>query len=164
MNRSAFKPHLAEMQGFMAEAINEAKKALEEGEFPVGALIVKDEEIIARDHNRKEQRNDPTAHAEILVIRKAAFLLKDWRLKDCALYVTAEPCPMCMGAVIQTRLSRLIYGAAEKRFGAVETTAQLAHHPMLSNHIEIYPGILESECEAVMRQCFCRPAQESQRR
>lgn len=158
------KPHLAKMRRLMREALLEAEKALEEGEFPVGALIVKDGNIIARDHNRKEQTGDPTAHGEILVIRKAASLLKDWRLPGCELYTTAEPCPMCMGAVMQTRLSKLVYGAAEKRFGAVETTAQLAHHPMLSNHIEIYPGILESECEAVMRQCFCRPSQESQRR
>ena len=158
------KPHLAKMRRLMREALLEAEKALEEGEFPVGTLIVKDGNIIARDHNRKEQTGDPTAHGEILVIRKAASLLKDWRLSGCELYTTAEPCPMCMGAVMQTRLSKLVYGAAEKRFGAVETTAQLAHHPMLSNHIEIYPGILESECEAVMRQCFCRPAQESQHR
>ena len=156
MNSLSIKPHLNEMRRLMAEALNEAWVALEEGEFPVGALIVKNGQIIARDHNRKEQRNDPTAHAEILVIRQAALRLKDWRLTDCTLYATAEPCPMCMGAVMQTRLSRLVYGAAEKRFGAVETTADLARHPMLSNHLEIYPGIMEEECAAVMARCFSR--------
>lgn len=144
------------MQDYMMRALEEANRALAEGEFPVGAVIVKDGKIIAQNHNRKEGLQDPTAHAEMLVIREAAKKLGRWRLSDCDLYVTAEPCPMCMGAVMQSRVKKLVYGASEKRFGSVETTAELGKHPMLPNNTEIYAGICEEACEKVMQQCFAR--------
>lgn len=146
----------AGMKHFMMRALEEANRALSEGEFPVGAVVVHDGQIIAQNHNRKEGLQDPTAHAEMLVLREAAKKLGRWRLNDCELYVTAEPCPMCMGAVLQSRVKKLVYGAAEKRYGSVETTADLGHHPMLSNDTEIYAGICEDACEKLMQSCFDR--------
>ena len=142
------------MQFYMEKALNEAKKAVILGEVPVGAVMVLGNEIIAAAHNMKETLQDPTAHAEMLVIRAAAKALGSWRLSDCELYVTAEPCPMCMGAVLQCRLKRLVYGIWEARYGAVETTAYLKAHPMLYNGTEIYSGICEAECQAVMAAFF----------
>lgn len=142
------------MQDYMHEAIIEGKRGAEEGEVPIGAIIVCGGEIIARAHNQKEKLQDPTAHAEMLVIREAAQKLGRWRLEDCTLYVTAEPCPMCMGAVIQSRLGRVVYGTYESRFGGVETTAELGRHPMLANHTEIYSGICEEECQEMMKNFF----------
>ena len=142
------------MATFMGKALIEAERARDEGEVPIGAVMVKDGEVIATGHNRKEGTQDPTAHAEMLVIRDAAKKLGRWRLDDCELYVTAEPCPMCMGAVIQCRVKKVVYGAAEKRFGSVETTAELGKHPMLSNNTEIYSGIREEECGQLLKQFF----------
>ncbi len=142
------------MQDWMRLALDEGRQALAAGEFPVGAVVVCGGRVVAADHNRKEALQDPTAHAELLAIRAAAQKLGRWRLDDCTLYVTAEPCPMCMGAIIQARLAKLVYGAAEKRFGAVETTVDLGRHPMLTNAMEIYAGICENDCIELMKQCF----------
>lgn len=138
----------------MALAIEMAKQGELTGEVPIGAIIVCDGEIIARAHNRKESLADPTAHAEILVIRAAAEKLGRWRLDDCQLYVTAEPCVMCMGAIIQARIPLLVYGVAERKFGGVESTAHLGQHPMLPKQMEIYAGICEQECEALLKNFF----------
>lgn len=135
-------------------AIEMAKQGELTGEVPIGAIIVCDGEMIARAHNRKESLADPTAHAEILVIRAAAEKLGRWRLDDCQLYVTAEPCVMCMGAIIQARIPLLVYGVAEKKFGGVESTAHLGQHPMLPKQMEIYAGICEQECEALLKNFF----------
>lgn len=142
------------MQDWMRLALDEGRQALAAGEFPVGAVVVCGGRVVAADHNRKEALQDPTAHAELQAIRAAAQKLGRWRLDDCTLYVTAEPCPMCMGAIIQARLAKLVYGAAEKRFGAVETTVDLGRHPMLTNAMEIYAGICENDCIELMKQCF----------
>lgn len=142
------------MQDIMSKAIEEAEKGIEEGEVPVGAVIVRNGEIIAAAHNQKETLQDPTAHAEMLVIREASRKLGRWRLDDCELYVTAEPCPMCMGAVIQSRIRKLVYGTWETRFGGVETTAELGKHPMLSNATEIYSGICEEKCKELLERFF----------
>ena len=142
------------LQDFMKIALIEAKKGFAEGEVPIGAIIVKDDKIIAANHNRKEALKDPTAHAEMLVIREAAQKLQQWRLEECDLYVTAEPCPMCMGAIIQSRIKKLVYGATEKNFGAVESTAFLGKHPMLLKNFEIYPGICEENCQELLKQFF----------
>lgn len=135
-------------------AIEMAKQGELTGEVPIGAIIVCDGEMIARAHNRKESLADPTAHAEILVIRAAAEKLGRWRLDDCQLYATAEPCVMCMGAIIQARIPLLVYGVAEKKFGGVESTAHLGQHPMLPKQMEIYAGICEQECEALLKNFF----------
>ncbi|WP_295361096.1 alpha-amylase family glycosyl hydrolase [uncultured Pseudoramibacter sp.] len=142
------------MEDYMGLALEEAHRAEDEGEVPIGAVIVKDGEVIASNHNRKEGMQDPMAHAEMLVIQEASKKLARWRLDDCELYVTAEPCPMCMGAVIQSRIKKVVFGASEPRYGAVESTAQLKQHPMLSKHTEIYGGIRENECEAVLKRSF----------
>ena len=142
------------MQDIMAKAIEEAEKGIAEGEVPVGAVMVRKGAIIASAHNQKETLQDPTAHAEMLVIREAAKVLGRWRLDDCELYVTAEPCPMCMGAVIQSRVKKLVYGTWETRFGGVETTAELGKHPMLSNATEIYAGICEEKCQELLERFF----------
>lgn len=142
------------MQDYMQEAIREAEKALKDGEVPIGAVVVHDGKIIARNHNQKEKSQDPTAHAEMLVIREAADRLGRWRLSDCELYVTAEPCPMCMGAIIQSRMAKVVYGTYERRYGSVETTAELGKHPMLANHTEFYSGICEMECQNLLKKFF----------
>jgi tRNA(adenine34) deaminase len=138
----------------MALAIEIARLGESNGEVPIGAIIVRDDKILVRAHNQKESLTDPTAHAEILVIRAAAEKLGRWRLDDCQLYVTAEPCVMCMGAIIQARIPLLVYGAAEKKFGGVESTAYLGQHPMLPKQMEIYAGICEQECEELLKTFF----------
>jgi tRNA(adenine34) deaminase len=141
-------------QELMALAIETAKAGAEKGEVPIGAVLVCDGKILVRAHNQKESLADPTAHAEMLVIRSGAEKLGRWRLDDCQLYVTAEPCVMCMGAIIQARIPVLVYGAAEKKFGGVESTARLGQHPMLPKQMAIYPGICEQECEEILKDFF----------
>ncbi len=148
---SRIKKNLQEM---MEQAIIIAKQGEAKGEVPIGALAVCQGEIIARAHNQKETLADPTAHAEMLVIREAAKKLGRWRLDDCQLFVTAEPCVMCMGAIIQARIPFLVYGATEKKFGGVESTAYLCQHPMLPKQMEIYAGICEQQCEVLLKNFF----------
>ncbi|WP_414150258.1 nucleoside deaminase [Acetobacterium carbinolicum] len=142
------------LQKIMAVAIETAKAGAAQGEVPIGAVLVCEGRIIARAHNQKECLADPTAHAEMLVIRAAAKKLRRWRLDDCQLYVTAEPCVMCMGAIIQARIPMLVYGATEKKFGGVESTARLGQHPMLPKNMEIYAGICEQVCEELLKDFF----------
>lgn len=146
----------------MALAIEMARLGESKGEVPIGAIIVCDGNIIARAHNQKESLADPTAHAEILVIRAAAKKLGRWRLDDCQLYVTAEPCVMCMGAIIQARIPLLVYGATEKKFGGVESTARLGQHPMLPKQMEIYAGICEQACEELLIDFFKKRRNEDE--
>ncbi len=146
----------------MALAIEMARLGESKGEVPIGAIIVCDGNIIARAHNQKESLADPTAHAEILVIRAAAKKLGRWRLNDCQLYVTAEPCVMCMGAIIQARIPVLVYGATEKKFGGVESTARLGQHPMLPKQMEIYAGICEQACEELLIDFFKKRRNEDE--
>jgi tRNA(adenine34) deaminase len=146
----------------MALAIEMARLGESNGEVPIGAIIVCDGSIIARAHNQKESLADPTAHAEILVIRAAAKKLGRWRLNDCQLYVTAEPCVMCMGAIIQARIPVLVYGATEKKFGGVESTARLGQHPMLPKQMEIYAGICEQACEELLIDFFKKRRNEDE--
>lgn len=137
----------------MKEALLEAKKAFDKGEVPVGAVIVKDEKIIARAHNLREEKKDPTAHAEILALKKAAKVLGGWRLLGCTIYVTIEPCPMCSGAIIQSRISRVCFGANDYKAGACGSKVNLLD--INFNHeVEITSGILEEECAEMMRDFF----------
>ena len=135
-------------------AIMMARLGAARGEVPIGAILVCNGEIIAKAYNQKECLADPTAHAEMLVIRQGAQKLGRWRLEDCCIFVTAEPCVMCMGAIIQARIPKLVYGATEKKFGGVESTAQLANHPMLPKLMEIYAGICEEACENLLKEFF----------
>ncbi len=138
----------------MILAYNMAKLGLDQGEVPIGAVLVWEDQVIAKSHNQKEAGLDPTAHAEILVIREAAQKLKTWRLNKAKIFVTAEPCVMCMGAIIQARIPFLVFGVNEGKFGGVESTANLANHPMIAKEMEIYGGIMEKECRELMQIFF----------
>ncbi|MGE5330016.1 MAG: tRNA adenosine(34) deaminase TadA [Deltaproteobacteria bacterium] len=138
---------------YMEIALQEARKAYKKGEAPVGAVIVRDDEIIAKTHNLRESRKEPTAHAEILAIKKAAKKLNAWRLSDCDLYVTLEPCPMCAGAIVQSKIRRLYYGAYDARAGAAGSVINLFENNF--NHkVEVYEGIMEEECAEILRVFF----------
>ena len=139
---------------FMEEAIKEAKKAFEKDEPPVGAVIVKDGDIIARGHNLRESLQDPTAHAEMLAIRAAAARLGRWRLSDCVIYVTLEPCIMCAGAMVLARLERLVYGAHDPKAGAVSSLMNLVSDERLNHQIEVTSGVLAAESGALLREFF----------
>ena len=139
----------------MRAALSEAQQAAEKDEVPVGAVVVKDGRIIGRGHDRKIGLKDPTAHAEILAIGAASGALGDWRLEGCTLYVTLEPCPMCAGAILLARIPRLVYGAPNPKFGAVESVTSLLKADLDWNHsVEVISGVLAEECAAPMRQYF----------
>lgn len=138
---------------WMHQALLEAKKAAALGEIPVGAVIVRDEQVIARAHNRRELDQDSMAHAEVLCIQQACRVLNSWRLSGCTLYVTLEPCPMCSGAIINSRLDRVVYGAKDGKAGCAGSVADLFVMPF--NHTPVIrSGILEEECAAVLSEFF----------
>jgi len=131
---------------YMSLALSEAERARALGEVPIGAIVVKDGKIVARSHNRKETTADPTAHAELLVIKKTAHKLKNWRLTGCTLYVTLEPCPMCLSAIIQARVDRLLFGAPDPVMGACGGKLDLTSVHSANPTIEITSGVLSEEC------------------
>ncbi len=137
---------------FMKEALIEAKLALLAGEVPVGAVIVKGDEIIARAHNTREASHDPTAHAEILVIRQAAAKLDDWRLTNCELYVTLEPCPMCAGAILQSRIANVWYGSYDRQGGCCGSIYRITEDPAFNHFAKAVGGILKDDCDAVFEE------------
>lgn len=139
---------------FMRLAIKEAEDALEDGEVPVGAVIVIDNEVIASGHNEVESLCDPTAHAEVLVIKAAAQKIKNWRLTNAVLYVTKEPCIMCAGAMINARLGKLVYGCNDAKGGAASSLYQLLADKRLNHQVEIVSGILEHECAQILKRFF----------
>lgn len=141
-------------EGFMREALNEAKKACALGEVPIGAVIVKDNEIIARGHNLREKDQSPILHAEIIAIHRAALMLGSWRLTGCEIYVTIEPCPMCAGAMIQARLDRLIFGAKDPKSGCTGSLYNLVEDPRFNHRLELVSGILKDECSQIIRDFF----------
>jgi tRNA(adenine34) deaminase len=140
---------------FMKEALKEARKAAKKGEVPIGAVVVKEDKIIGRGHNLRESANDPTAHAEIIAIRKASKKLKNWRLASCTLYVTVEPCIMCAGAIVLARIDRLVYGADDLKAGAVKSLYEAVSDRRLNHRVkEIRSGVLKDECAALLRSFF----------
>ncbi|MBP7110896.1 MAG: tRNA adenosine(34) deaminase TadA [Firmicutes bacterium] len=139
---------------FMAIAIEEAKIALQEGEIPVGACVVQDGEVIAKSHNMRESYSDPTAHAEMLAIREASMRLGRWRLSDCTLYVTLEPCAMCAGAVIQARVGKLVFGAFDEKAGAVGSLYDIPRDFRLNHFAEVVAGIMSEETSELMKGFF----------
>ena len=139
---------------FMQHALEEARAAAAAGEVPVGALLVHDGTILARSGNRTIRDCDPTAHAEIVVMRKAARALTNYRLADTTLYVTIEPCSMCAGAIIQARVPRLIYGADDPKGGAVHSCFEILSNPRLNHEVEVSSGILAAEAAAVLQSFF----------
>lgn len=139
---------------YINRAIDLALKAAEQGEVPVGAVLVQGDRIIAEAYNRREELADATAHAEMLVIREACSLLGGWRLSGCTLYVTLEPCPMCAGAMVQARIDRLVYGAADPKSGAAGTLLDLVRDSRLNHRLEVKSGVLEAECAKVLQDFF----------
>jgi len=139
---------------FMEIALREAEIAASKGEIPVGAVLVKDNQIIAKEHNRCVELNDPTAHAEILVLRRGGEVLKNYRLNDTVIYVTAEPCAMCVSAMIHGRISRLVYGTLEPKTGAVESRIRLLDERHFNHIFQVKRGILEKECAEILRSFF----------
>ena len=140
---------------FMKEALTEAFKAETCGDVPVGAVIVKDGEIISRGYNRREKDGDATAHAEVLAIREACEKLGDWHLDGCELYVTLEPCPMCAGAIINSRIKTVVFGAFDKKAGSVSAESVIDLFSLGYNHKpEVYCGICEDECAALLTDFF----------
>jgi tRNA(adenine34) deaminase len=138
----------------MRRALAEAEQALAEEEVPIGAVIVHGDRVIASAHNQREQLKDPTAHAEMIAITQAAGALGDWRLADCTLYVTLEPCPMCAGAIVQARIPVVVYGATDPKAGAVHTLFQLLADPRLNHRALTVPGVLADECGAMLTRFF----------
>jgi tRNA(adenine34) deaminase len=141
----------------MELALEEAEAAAREDEVPVGAAIVSLRQgVIGRAHNQRELLHDPTAHAEMIAITQAAQALRSWRLEDCVLYVTLEPCPMCAGAVVQARLPLLVYGATDPKAGACDTLYRITSDPRLNHRAQVIGGVLAERCAAVLSDFFAR--------
>ena len=138
----------------MRLALEEARLALAEGEVPVGAVLVREGQVLARCHNRREQSGDPTAHAELLCLREGAAALGDWRLRGCTLYVTLEPCPMCAGAMVMSRLGNCVFGAADPEKGCCGSVYDLPGDPALKSGTQWQSGVLEEECRALLEEFF----------
>jgi tRNA(adenine34) deaminase len=139
---------------FMEEALREAQRAYALGEVPVGAVVVRDGQIVGRGSNRPITNHDPTAHAEMLALREAGLVTGNYRLPDCDLYVTVEPCAMCAGAITHARIRRLIYGAEDPKAGAVHSMLQVLNHPKLNHQVEVTCGVLAARCMDVLQQFF----------
>jgi tRNA(adenine34) deaminase len=140
----------------MRVALSEAQAALESDEVPVGAVVVYQDRVIAAAHNQREMLHDPTAHAEMIAITQAAEQLQDWRLEDCTLYVTLEPCPMCAGAIVQARLPRLVFGATDPKAGACVSLYTIVTDERLNHRVMVIGGVLERECGAILKDFFAR--------
>lgn len=141
-------------QFWMREALLEAKKGWEKNEVPVGAVVVREGEIIARGHNQPISGCNPVAHAEILALQVAARTISNYRLMDCDLYVTLEPCTMCAGAIIHSRVRRVIFGAFEPKAGAVASVTQIFQQPQMNHRVEVTAGVLEQECSTMISDFF----------
>ena len=137
-------------------ALAEAEKAYARGEIPIGAVLVRNEDgtVVSRGHNKKENKNDATAHAEMEAIREACARLNRWRLSGLTLYVTIEPCAMCAGALVNSRIDRLVYGSTESKFGAVESIFNVVNHRLLNHRLSITAGVLEDDCSQLMKDFF----------
>ena len=145
---------MTNQEKFMKEALKEAKKAYKKLEIPVGAVIVKDGEIIARAHNVKEEKNDATKHAEILAIQKASKKLETWRLNDCEMYVTLEPCSMCAGAIINARIKKLYIGTLDEKTGAAGSVLDLFSDYKFNHKVEIERNVCKDKCESIIKKFF----------
>ena len=146
---------------YMKIALSEARKAAEIGEIPIGSVLVLDGEVIAKAHNMRETWQDATAHAETIVIREACKKLKRWRLTGATLYVTIEPCPMCAGAIVMSRISRLVYGSPDSKAGAAESLFNVVNNPALNHMVEVTAGVCGEECTQVMKDFFKKRRSEN---
>ena len=138
----------------MEEAVRSAQRALEVGDVPVGAVVIRDGQVIGRGWNRSIADSDPTAHAEIIALREAGATVGNHRLEDCELFVTIEPCAMCAGALVHARIKRLVYGTDEPKAGAVTSALQVLNHPQLNHKIEVSSGVLAGRCAEVLQSFF----------
>lgn len=148
--------HSDDDERFMRAALVEAQRAESADEVPIGAVVVHHGRIIGRGGNQRETLNDPTAHAEMIAITAAAAELASWRLEDCTLYVTLEPCPMCAGAIVQARIPRLVYGATDPKAGACESLYEICCDRRLNHRAEVVSGVLAEECAELLQQFFAR--------
>ena len=148
--------HYDKDEFYMGKALEEAKTAFAVGEIPIGAVIIYQKKAIARAYNLRESLPCATAHAELLAIEKACRVLGRWRLSGCTLYVTCEPCPMCAGAIVNSRLDRVVYGCADPKAGAVRSLFQLADSPLLNHRAAVTAGVRADECAALLKDFFRR--------
>jgi tRNA(adenine34) deaminase len=139
---------------FMAQALAEARLAAEEGEVPIGAVVVADGRVLSRGRNARERLGDPTAHAEILALQEASRALGSWRLSGATMYATLEPCPMCAGALVNARIDRLVYGVPDPKAGAVDTLFDLVRDGRLNHRVQVASGVLAQECGEILREFF----------
>lgn len=139
---------------WMEEAISEARRAAALGEVPVGAVVVRDGEAIGRGFNRRETDGDPSAHAEMLALRQAARTVGHWRLEGCAIYVTLEPCAMCAGALVLSRIDTLVFGASDPKGGFCGSLGDLVRHPRLNHRLEVRSGVLDAACSGLLKEFF----------
>ncbi len=148
---------------FMQLALEEARQAAALGEIPIGAVLVQGEEVICRAHNMRETWQAATAHAEVIVIEEACRKLGRWRLSGCMLYVTVEPCPMCSGAIVNSRIDRVVYGCPDIKAGGAESIFNIISNPNLNHNAEVVSGVCEVECAQVMKDFFQKRRQENKR-
>lgn len=141
---------------FMNEAYKEARKAFNKNEVPIGSVVVYKNKIIGRGHNLRETKKSVIYHSEIIAINEACKFMNDWRLEDCIIFVTIEPCIMCAGAIMQSRLSKVVYGASNKKFGAVESLYQIFENENSNHKVCVESGIMENECSQIMKEYFTK--------
>lgn len=141
---------------WMRLAFDQALAAFEAGEVPVGAVIVQGDQVVAEAHNQRETLNDPTAHAEMIALTQAAESLGSWRLLDCTLFVTLEPCPMCAGAIVQARVPRVVYGTPDPKAGACHSLYQITSDSRLNHQSLVTPGVMQQECQQILRDFFAK--------
>ena len=146
--------HLTEEERYMKEAIRQAHKAWKLQEVPIGCVIVKDGKIIARGYNRRNTDKNTLAHAELLAIRKASRAVGDWRLEECTMYITLEPCQMCAGAIVQARISRVVIGSRNPKAGCAGSVLNLLQMPRFNHQVELTEGVLEEECSSMLTDSF----------
>ncbi len=150
-----------EDQQFMQVAIEQAKIAEENGDIPIGAVIVYKNQIIAKAYNQREQLRDPTAHAEIIALTQAAAAKESWRLNGCTMYVTLEPCPMCAGALVLARVDRLVYGCDDPKAGACKSLYNIVQDERLNHRLEVTSGVLQEQCRQQLQEFFSRRREEN---
>lgn len=153
---------MTEDEEYMSEALAEAQKAFDAGEVPIGAVMVRNGEVIARGYNLRNTAKNPLCHAEIEVINAAAKLVGDWRLEDCVLYVTVEPCPMCAGAIVQARIPKVVFGTRNSKAGCAGSILDILNEPRFNHQVLVEEGILQEECSGLMRLFFRRFRKNSQ--
>lgn len=141
-------------ESFMKQAVKQAKKAYDKLETPIGCVIVREDKIIARGYNKRNMKKNTLAHAEILAINKASKVLGDWRLEDCTMYVTLEPCPMCAGAIVQARIPRVVIGSMNPKAGCAGSVLNLLQQDGLNHQVEVTKGVLAEECSGLMTSFF----------